>query len=247
MSKYTTGEIAKLCNVSVRTVQYYDSRKILIPSEITEGGRRLYTEDDVKKLKIICFLRDAGISINSISELFDQEDPSKVLSIIVLEQRKALEEEQLQCLKKIEMLQDIEKSLKSMDYFSVQSIGDIANIMENKEKLKKLRITMIAIAIPFGILEWTAFFLLIFQQIWWPFILYSLLIIPFVFFFFQYYWKHVSYICPECHSVFKPHKFESFFANHTMTTRKLTCTCCGHKGFCVETYGKETKNYDNVN
>ena len=41
MSKYTTGEIAKLCGVSVRTVQYYDSRNILIPSELSEGGRRL--------------------------------------------------------------------------------------------------------------------------------------------------------------------------------------------------------------
>ena len=29
MSKYTTGEIAKLCGVSVRTVQYYDERGIL--------------------------------------------------------------------------------------------------------------------------------------------------------------------------------------------------------------------------
>lgn len=45
MSKYTTGEIAKLCGVSVRTVQYYDTRGILTPSELTEGGRRLYSED----------------------------------------------------------------------------------------------------------------------------------------------------------------------------------------------------------
>jgi hypothetical protein len=40
---YTTGEIAKLCGVSVRTVQYSDTRGILIPSSLTEGGRRLYT------------------------------------------------------------------------------------------------------------------------------------------------------------------------------------------------------------
>ena len=50
MSKYTTGEIAKLCGVSVRTVQYYDERGILIPSELSEGGRRLYSEDDYKKI-----------------------------------------------------------------------------------------------------------------------------------------------------------------------------------------------------
>ena len=53
MSKYTTGEIAKLCGVSVRTVQYYDTRGILTPSELTEGGRRLYSEDDLKRMKIM--------------------------------------------------------------------------------------------------------------------------------------------------------------------------------------------------
>lgn len=46
MSKYTTGESAKLCGVTVRTVQYYDTRGILLPSELTEGGKRLYSEDD---------------------------------------------------------------------------------------------------------------------------------------------------------------------------------------------------------
>ena len=56
MSKYTTGELAKLCGVTVRTVQYYDTRGILIPSELSEGGRRLYSEADLKRMKIICFL-----------------------------------------------------------------------------------------------------------------------------------------------------------------------------------------------
>ena len=43
-NKYTTGEIAKLCGVTVRTVQYYDTRGILIPSELSEG---LKTAGDV--------------------------------------------------------------------------------------------------------------------------------------------------------------------------------------------------------
>ena len=37
MSTYTTGELAKLCGVTVRTVQYYDSRGILAPTELSEG------------------------------------------------------------------------------------------------------------------------------------------------------------------------------------------------------------------
>ena len=51
MPKYTTGEVAKFCGVSVRTVQYYDTRNILVPTELSEGGRRLYSEDDLKKMK----------------------------------------------------------------------------------------------------------------------------------------------------------------------------------------------------
>ncbi len=51
MAKYTTGELAKLCNVTVRTVQYYDKRGILIPTELSEGGRRLYSESGLQRLK----------------------------------------------------------------------------------------------------------------------------------------------------------------------------------------------------
>ena len=69
MSKYTTGELAKLCNVTVRTVQYYDKRGILIPTELSEGGRRLYSESDLQRLKVICFLREVNVPIDAISQL----------------------------------------------------------------------------------------------------------------------------------------------------------------------------------
>lgn len=82
MSKYTTGEIAKLCGVSVRTVQYYDTRGILAPSGLSGGGRRLYSENDFKRMKIICFLRGAGIPINSIKELLSEDDPGSVVSAL---------------------------------------------------------------------------------------------------------------------------------------------------------------------
>ena len=42
MAQYTTGELAKECGITVRTVQFYDQRGILVPSALTEGGRRLY-------------------------------------------------------------------------------------------------------------------------------------------------------------------------------------------------------------
>ena len=93
MPKYTTGEIAKLCGVTVRTVQYYDTRGILAPSELTEGGRRLYSEDDVKRMKIICFLRDLGLPIDSISQLLKEEDPGSIISLMLDQQEAALKKE----------------------------------------------------------------------------------------------------------------------------------------------------------
>ena len=77
MSKYTTGEIAKLCGVTVRTVQYYDARGILIPSELTEGGRRLYSEDDLKRMKVLCFLRELDQPIDAILRYWMKSIPKK--------------------------------------------------------------------------------------------------------------------------------------------------------------------------
>lgn len=42
MSNYSTGELAKLCNVTTRTIQYYDRKGILKPQGFTEGKRRVY-------------------------------------------------------------------------------------------------------------------------------------------------------------------------------------------------------------
>ena len=83
MSKYTTGEVAKLCGVSVRTVQYYDTRNILTPSELSEGGRRLYSEEDLKRMKIICFLRDMDLPINTIAQLLTDEHPEDVIELLL--------------------------------------------------------------------------------------------------------------------------------------------------------------------
>ena len=241
MSKYTTGEIAKLCGVSVRTVQYYDTRNILVPSELSEGGRRLYSEADVKRLKIICFLRDAGISIQNIGELLSEENPGEVISVVIEEQEKLLKEEMQERKTKLELIDGIRLELKNVQQFSVESIGDIAYAMENKKKMKKLYAILLITGIPFDILQWTGIILWIAKGVWWPFAIWALLVVPYSFWILNFYFNRVVYICPNCHEVFKPNQKEAFFAKHTPTLRKLTCSYCGYHGFCVETYGKGEK------
>ena len=241
MSKYTTGEIAKLCGVSVRTVQYYDDRGILVPSELSEGGRRLYTEDDLKRMHIICFLREVGLPINSISALFAEENPENIISILLEQQEQVLREELSERQAKLDLIEGIKRELKELDTFSVESIGDIAHVMKQKNKLSKMRWFMVFTGIPVTALQWTSIVLWITNGLWWLFVIWALVAIPWGICVSKYYFNHVAYICPECHEVFKPKMKEAFFANHTPTLRKLTCTHCGYHGFCVETYGKEKK------
>ena len=154
MSKYTTGEIAKLCGVTVRTVQYYDTRGIQIPTELSEGGRRLYSEDDLKRMKIICFLREMGIPINAISKILREEHPEKVISLLIEQQEKVLSDEINDKQEKTEKLRELKHGLKSKTKFSLETIGDIAVIMEGKKKLKSMRLTMILTGIPVTAFQW---------------------------------------------------------------------------------------------
>ena len=170
MSKYTTGEIAKLCGVSVRTVQYYDTRGILTPSELSKGGRRLYSEDDFKRMKIICFLRDVGISINSIGELLSETNLSSIISTLLEQQEQLLRKEISERQAKLDMLNEIKREIKNVEDFSIESIGDIAYVMENKKKMKQLHAILLIIGTPISIIQWTLIILWISTVICWPFV-----------------------------------------------------------------------------
>ena len=244
MSKYTTGEIAKLCGVSVRTVQYYDTRNILVPSALSEGGRRLYSEDDLKRMKIICFLRDAGISINSIGELFAEEDPGRVITILLEQQEQTLQAELNERKEKLELVNGIRRELKNIARFSVESIGDIAYTMENKKKMRRLHLILLLTGIPLNILQWVAILVWIASGNWVLVPIWGVLAVIYSIWMGKYYFTRVVYICPQCHTVFRPTLREAFWADHTPTLRKLTCTCCGYHGFCVETYGKEENKHE---
>ena len=157
------------------------------------------------------------------------------------QQEQALREEVSERQEKLAILDGIKKELRGIDNFSVESIGDIAYAMENKKNMQKLHAILLITGIPLGIIQWTSIVLWITMGIWWPFAAYWFVAIPYAVWVSNFYFRRVVYICPQCHEVFKPNFKEAFWARHTPTLRKLTCTCCGYHGFCVETYGKEEK------
>jgi DNA-binding transcriptional MerR regulator len=69
--QFQIGELAKACGVTVRALHHYDDLGLLVPSERTYAGYRLYGAEDVRRLYRIVVLRGLGLSLAEISELLD--------------------------------------------------------------------------------------------------------------------------------------------------------------------------------
>ena len=235
-STYTTGELAKACNTTVRTVQYYDARGILTPSALSEGGRRLYSESDLSRMKAICFLRELGLPIKSIGEILQAKEAGTVLRLLLEQQAESLRSEVNQKQEKLAETEALLRALKDRENLTVESVYDMARTMENKKKLSAVHRRMILMGILMDIIEIGTLLIWIFRGIWWPFVVGMLIVIALGIIIVRYWFQHTDFICPECGKTFRPSRREAFFARHTPKTRKLTCTCCGTKSWCVETY-----------
>lgn len=79
----TVGELAKLMNITVRTLQYYDKEELLTPSCKSEGGRRLYTKKDVVTLHQILSFKYLGFSLEDIKhKLISLDNPDDVVKML---------------------------------------------------------------------------------------------------------------------------------------------------------------------
>ena len=192
-------------------------------------------------MRIICFLRDAGFSINGISRLLRDNEPEKIISVLIEEQEKILTEELTERQSKLELLEGIKREMRDIESFSVDSIGDIKKVIDRKKSLSKMRAFMIVTGVPVSILEWVAIIAWIVSGAWWLFVGYVVVAALWAASVMAYYFGHVAYICPECHAEFRPKIREAFFAYHTPKMRKLTCPSCGRVGLCVEVYKEKEK------
>ena len=243
MSKYTTGEMAKLCDVSVRTVQFYDTKGLLHPSDLTEGGRRLYTDDDLTKLRLICTLKNIGLSLDLIKGILESESPGKVLTLLLGEQIKLLSGEIRQRQKQLSAIEVIKESIGDKATIPVNSIIGIERIMEKnkmvRKKFRRLIVWACIISIPqYSMLAWWIFG----RGSWLWFVLCFIVTIPIGIFLARHHFKDAAFICAECNSVFKPPFGKVLGTSGTIKARRLTCTQCGHKGYCVETIADDEIN-----
>jgi MerR family transcriptional regulator, thiopeptide resistance regulator len=64
------GEAAKKAGVSRQSLQYYLMVGLLEPTEVTEKGRRLFSDKAIERIKLIKRLNKSGYPLRAIRELF---------------------------------------------------------------------------------------------------------------------------------------------------------------------------------
>src|SRR5690242_2797882 len=60
------GEVAARTDLSLRSLRHWEEVGLLAPSGRSEGGFRLYTEDDVEKILIIRRMKPLGFSLEEM-------------------------------------------------------------------------------------------------------------------------------------------------------------------------------------
>jgi DNA-binding transcriptional MerR regulator/DNA-directed RNA polymerase subunit RPC12/RpoP len=234
MSEYLTGELSDMFGISNRTIQYYDKKGLLKPAYIKENSYRVYTKNEVEKLQLILILKELDISLKDIKVLLDSDKDMKAINLI-LEQKinettNKIEQQQSQ----LKHIQNIKNTITENSNSQIHKLIDIENAMERNDERKDLYkklfiiggcatfIQLVGVSISFAIKSYLPFFVsLIIGVICATAITNK-------------YFKAVVYMCPNCHTTFKPKLLKWLFAAHTIKTRKLKCPNCHDKNHCLE-------------
>lgn len=68
------GALAERTGMSLRTLRHYDETGLLRPSGRSEGGFRLYTDDDLARLLVIRRMKPLGFSLDEMADLLEVVD-----------------------------------------------------------------------------------------------------------------------------------------------------------------------------
>lgn len=70
----TVKEVSELTGISIRALRYYDEIGLLVPTDRTDSGYRLYDDHALEKLKAILFLKELDIPLETIKEAVNSEN-----------------------------------------------------------------------------------------------------------------------------------------------------------------------------
>lgn len=63
------GEVADRTGLSLRTIRYYEEVGLITPTDRTTGGFRLYSEDDIARLRLIMRMKPLDFSLEEMRDV----------------------------------------------------------------------------------------------------------------------------------------------------------------------------------
>src|SRR3974377_2149630 len=80
LAGYNSIEVARICGVSLRQLQWWDERNVVSPRQ--DGHKRIYSREEVVEISVIAELRRKGFSLQKIRRVlrFLQKDMGKRLN-----------------------------------------------------------------------------------------------------------------------------------------------------------------------
>lgn len=236
---YTTGELANVCGTTVRTVQYYDQKGLLAPSGYSEGGRRMYADEDAERLRFILMLKTLGLKLSQIRGILESPNRGAILETLLEERASQLEEEIAQSTTMLDGIKIMQSDLELCGHITMTSQAAMDMRMNDERARKRQWITMIVVGICMDVAWIGTLVYGIVSGIWWPFPIALVFVIAAGLWQVFHYGAHATYLCPACKAEFRPRLGAFLISGHTPRTRKLTCPCCGVKDWCVERYHAE--------
>ncbi len=71
VGRYSVGKVAQLAGVTIRTLHHYGEIGLLVPSERSPAGYRLYSDGDLDRLSRILYYRELRFALDAIATLLD--------------------------------------------------------------------------------------------------------------------------------------------------------------------------------
>jgi DNA-binding transcriptional MerR regulator len=75
LQKIQIGDLARKAGVSVRAIRYYEELGLVSPETHSVGGFRLYSAESLRRLQVIHCLKEMGLSLVEIREIFHAKKP----------------------------------------------------------------------------------------------------------------------------------------------------------------------------
>ena len=125
------NEVCHIVGLSRKSIRYYEENGLLSPKRNTENDYRMYTEEDIRKLKIIKFLRELDVPIRELKML---NEGTLTLQECMESRIYKIKEQEEKYLKVKEMCMEIEESNDTFSNIDITQYFQSMNTL-NKEGL----------------------------------------------------------------------------------------------------------------